>query len=60
LKSETHYKDGKIIGLATKWHKNVVKSGEQQWKDNHLWLDTGWDEDGNMVNQYDHEGDPRA
>ena len=50
LKSEKHYKDGKISGFITIWHKNGYKKVKKLYVDGkENGVATSWSEDGNKV-----------
>ena len=52
LKSETHYKNGKLHGPLTEWYKNGEKKMEGHFKNGkreRLWME--WSEDGKIKSE---------
>jgi len=46
---ESHYKDGKEVGLQTQWRKNGQKRFEATFKDGKKFSEQYWDKDGNPL-----------
>ena len=48
-KSQATYKDGKPVGLSTKWYEDGQKTYEGTFKDGKKVSETKWDKEGNEI-----------